>query len=121
MAGCEVDVASLHVLTALLNQLTRQERFDRLRFVVAIILLFAENFDATLDTRRTYENAAWSRELAFKYLIDCLEIIEALLRNNDAYLGALGSHLVEHFFGLVRHFCNGRDRIVLPGRCTRRA
>jgi hypothetical protein len=98
------------MLTALLNRLTRQERFDRLRFVAAIILLFVENFEATLDVRTRYEHAAWSRELAFKYLLDCLQLIEVLLQNRDVYLGALGSHLVEHFFGLVRHFCNGHDR-----------
>jgi hypothetical protein len=58
-------------LTAVLNPLTRQERFDRLCLVVAIILLFIENFEATLGVRTMYVGAAWSRLLSFKYLLDC--------------------------------------------------
>jgi hypothetical protein len=44
-----------------------------------------------------------------------------LLRNEDTYLGALGSHLVEHFFGLVRHFCAGHDSADYFARAVRKA
>jgi hypothetical protein len=77
----------------------RAERIRRLSLAFAIISKFCEIWEAKSPGSKKYDsNAAWSRELAAKYLTLILALIAELKKFGDVNLAALGSHLVEHFF-----------------------
>ena len=44
-----------------------------------------------------------------KYMSLTLSLTKVLNDNREIHLGALGTHFLEHFFGMVRRFCHGND------------
>ena len=39
----------------------------------------------------------------------CISLTKVLVDPKSVHLGALGTHFLEHFFGMVRRFCHGDD------------
>jgi hypothetical protein len=87
----------------LLPFLLRAERIRRLSLAFAIISKFCEIWESQSPGSKKYNsNAAWTRELDAKYLTLILALIAELKKFEDVNLAALGSHLVEHFFALIK-------------------
>jgi hypothetical protein len=86
--------------SALLANLRRGECICRLSLFLAIMLKYVLIWDSTRDGNRTTyrRNAAFSRELCAKYIT----LIAELMKNTGLNLVVLGSHLLEHFFALIK-------------------
>lgn len=45
------------------------------------------------------------------FLSKCISLCIILATPSDLHLGALGTHWLEHYFGLIRRLCKGDDSI----------
>jgi hypothetical protein len=81
----------------------------RLSLLIAIARLCIEGYEK-LKRGASPRTAAFPRMVIFKYFLVAIRILAELHQNRDSYLGALGTHVVEHFFALVRFLMGGRGR-----------
>ena len=96
----------------------RAERIDRLMLgasIVFIYLFWEEYTEHQLRVSkeaklRSYKNNSpftveWCRE----YISTALGIVYCLATEQTLYLGAFGTHPLEHLFGNIRRICSGKD------------
>jgi hypothetical protein len=101
-------------------RMKRAQRMHRLSLLIAIALLYMDKYEKL--GREAYPgNAAFSRVMIFKYFIVAMRFLAELRENRDTYLGALGTHPLEHFFALVRFLMGGRGRADDFRRAARKA
>jgi hypothetical protein len=106
----------------LMPGLRRGRRIQRLSLAFAIIARFCAWQEALLRGSTTYRsNAAWTREVCAKYLTLLLSLIVELKKKEDVNLAALGSHLIEHFFALVKRLMGMNQTAEDFVRCLRKA
>jgi hypothetical protein len=100
--------------SVLLSKLTRGERIWRLTRLIAIILKYELIWESTRTGNRKKfpSNAAFSRELCAKDITLALALIGEMKKNTDLNLAALGSHLLEHFFALIKRLMGANQTAV---------
>jgi hypothetical protein len=106
----------------LLPNLNRGQRIQRLSLAFAIIARFCAWMEGLLNGSTAYEsNAAWNRELCAKYMTLILALIAELKKKENVNLAAFGSHLIEHFFALVKRLMGMNQTAEDFVRCVRKA
>jgi hypothetical protein len=88
-------------------RLSRDDRVDRLTLVLHLAVHFIAVWDPSRGTRKTYSGAAFSRDLLLKYVLNAMYQLSQLVQNEPLWMGALGSHLVEHYFAELRRLMGG--------------
>jgi hypothetical protein len=101
--------------------LSRDERVDRLTFVVVLALHFLEIWDPTRGRRQNYQGAALSREMVIAYVVICTSELAELVQNKDLWLASLQSHLDEHYFGRLRRLMGSKGSADDAMRAARKA
>lgn len=96
------------------SELSRSERIHRLSIGFAIILLYA--YDANLhliqdgykqnEYKSKKGSKLWPSSFCGKYLEMVFGTVKMLCENTEIDLGSLGSHKIEHWFGLIRRLTN---------------
>lgn len=95
------------------EELSRAERIRRLSIGFALILLYAYDSKQHLIekgyTQREYKDRnkhrgsrIWPSTFCGKYLEMIFGTVKVLCENTKIHMGSLGSHLIEHWFGLIR-------------------
>lgn len=100
----------------LMPKLTRNERIDMLLFGMSLVLIYyyceikAEGdakYSQCITIREYKSNSPFTLNWCIEYMATCFGIVYALLTEDKVYLGAYGSHPLEHHFGNVRRICSG--------------
>ena len=108
--------STLLVHAILSESITRSERIESLTFGFCIIMIYYfeyKNYNGLQKKRRdkgrnklmTLFDPIWMK----KYMSLTISLANVIGNPKEVHLGALGTHFLEHFFGMVRRFCNGND------------
>ena len=99
--------------------LTREQRVEQLTFGFSIVITYYNDyilydFQNGLQSRNrmggknqfmTLYDPIWMK----KYLSLTISLSKSLSDHHKIHLGALGTHFLEHFFGMIRRFCLSND------------
>ena len=100
----------------LMPKLRRSDRIDMLLFGMSLVLIYyyceikTENDvkqSQYMPIREYKNNSPFTLNWCIEYMATCFGIVYALLTEKKVYLGAYGSHPLEHHFGNVRRICSG--------------
>lgn len=101
------------------DNLTREQRLEQQSLGFSIIATYYNDFlsydfetglqkrnrDGGKNKHMTLYDVIWMK----KYMSLCISLTKVLVDPKSVHLGALGTHFLEHFFGMVRRFCHGDD------------
>ena len=101
------------------SDLTREQRIERITFGFSIVCTYYNDYlkyDFEKGKQRrnrlggqnkwmTLYDIIWMK----KYMTLAISLTKVLIDPRSVHLGALGTHFLEHFFGMVRRFCHGDD------------
>lgn len=101
------------------TELNRNQRIEQLSFGCSIALIYYNdyinyNFEKGKQSRSrqggtnqhmTLFDPIWLK----KYISLTTSLVQVIREQKEVHLGSLGTHFLEHFFGMVRRFCRGND------------
>ena len=101
------------------SDLTREQRIEQITFGFAIVCTYYNDYlkyDFEKGKQRrnrlggqnkwmTLFDLTWMK----KYMTLAISLTKVLIDPRAIHLGALGTHFLEHFFGMVRRYCHGDD------------
>jgi hypothetical protein len=97
------------VHTAVLeSDLNRYERIARCVVGLGMTIVYAMEWDIQIGKRRTYKDAASSREQVYKYILLLVRVMVELCENVTVHTASFGSHPVERTFANVKSRCHGK-------------
>lgn len=100
------------------DSLTRKQRIDGLLYGFSFIFLFQEIQSFTKKhcsskesfSKREYNKyAPFDKQWCIDYISTSFYIVITLLKEKEVYIGACGTHPLEHYFGNIRRICRGDD------------
>ncbi|KAK8899123.1 hypothetical protein M9Y10_001424 [Tritrichomonas musculus] len=108
------------LLSSVLSEgLNREQRLEKLNLGFSIALTYYKeyvNYDFTKGLQSRNRNGGNNRHMTLfdpiwlkKYLTLTYSLSKVLIDLDAVHLGSLGTHFLEHFFGMIRRFCSGND------------
>lgn len=108
------------LLNAILStQLTREQRIEQLTYGFLIVYTYYQDYlhyDFTNGLQRRTRNGGQNQFMTLfdpiwirKYLTLTISLVITLSNPKSVHLGALGTHFLEYFFGMIRRFCDGNN------------
>ena len=111
--------AFLLINSVMSENLTREQRIEQLSFGFSLVATYYNEFliyDFQNGLQRSSRAGGKNNYMTLydiiwmkKYMSLTLSLTKVLNDNREIHLGALGTHFLEHFFGMVRRFCHGND------------
>lgn len=100
-------------------ELTREKRIEQLTFGFSIVSTYFNDYlkyDFQGGLQRRNKNGGHNKHMTLfdpiwmkKYMSLTISLSKILIDRRHIHLGSLGTHFLEHFFGMVRRFCRGND------------
>lgn len=101
------------------TKLTREQRIEQLTFGFSLVVTYYHEYivydfqngkqsssrNGGKNPNMTLFDLSWMK----KYLSLTISLCKILIDPRAVHLGALGTHFLEHFFGMIRRFCSGND------------
>ena len=108
--------STLLVHAILSEEITRSERIEALTLGFCILMIYYfeyKDYSGKQSKRRdkgrnklmTLFDPIWIK----KYMSLTISLTRVIADRKEVHLGALGTHFLEHFFGMVRRFCKADD------------
>ena len=105
--------------SVLSTELTRAQRIEQLTYGFALVFTYYHDFlsyDFQNGLQSSSRNGGHNQHMTLfdikwmkKYLSLVISLVKILVDPKAVHLGSLGTHFLEHFFGMIRRFCSGND------------